>query len=405
MNNNLENDPTIGSQSVPVNDPVTNNEVSAPDVVQPEPISLGQVNNDVTVETVPQQEPVVTPIATPEQTNNEVQSLGVLPPQTDTSVVAEPISNEPPVQPNPVNVGTGMDNNSVTMPPVVPQPMEVNPEIPEQTTSDDKPKKGKFGLILVIIIVLLIIGAGFYVVLGTDLLRKKAQTTTEKVPTPVVKKFEGIYKNNDDKLYIHNVDDNTIYYNLSGNFNGQAKIDGNIATQIKGITSEEYFEFKLIDSNIEVIYHASDDTEIAAETGTYTRISDYSKENIYKEAVGDSSFLNSKYSGLYTSGDVKIYMIQVSENKVLAKLSNESDLNVFFDEVFEISGDNSLVAKSFFDENENAFEITFADKSFSLTANDEVFGFDEDKKQLELTYTYNKAITLEEILTEFYSDY
>ena len=343
------------------------------------------------------------------KTGPVVQEVGnvspAVEPQVQESVPAAPVVETP----TPVAVSPVQGNETAVTP--------VENVTSESNSNVNNSKKGNNKMIIIVVVVLLLVAACAYVYFCTDLIKgeKKEEEKIEekqdddsgKIASGLVEKFEGIYSAENDKLYIHKVNDKTIKYVLGGNFQGTAEVDGDKTAIEKDSFGDGHFEFVLADDGIEVEYISQDeDTSVAVDTGLYTRVADYSKDNVYKEAVGDPQYLtNSNYSGLYKSDDVEMYVIQTSENKVIVTLGNNNFELVSFNEVFEIESENKLVAKSFFDENEIAYEIQFADKSFTLTCNENVFGFDEEDKQLELTYSYAEELTKDKILNEFYSNY
>ena len=267
-------------------------------------------------------------------------------------------------------------------------------------------KKNKKSISVIIILLgLVLIGTGLFLFFGTDLFKKEDKTNNgnkgSKTVTTSAEQFVGIYANKNDKLYIRVLKDNEIHYMISGNFDGFAKIEGDSAKEKSYFEDDIYNEFKLVDGGIEFIYHAPEDHEIACETGIYKKVAEYTKDNIYKEAVGDPSLLSSKYSGVFKNGEIELYVYQINEKEVKVDATGD----VLFSETFEIVNDNKLVAKDFFDENKNAFEITFNDKQFSLTVNEEVFGFNEDDKKYELTYNFEQSLTPEEIINALYNRY
>lgn len=235
---------------------------------------------------------------------------------------------------------------------------------------------------------------------------KESENKKEESSVEMAQKFEGIYKADVSKLYIHKINNTEFSYTLDGNgfFQGVAKVTND--TAIEKNHSDAYFEFKLADNGVEVIYHADENTELAADTGLFTRVADYNKDNIYKEAVGDPIYLTSKYSGIFKNGEIELYAFQINEKEVSVNLiKGLSDSAIIFNEKFEIVEENKLIAKSFFDENENSYEITFNGDEFSLKCNENVFGFHEENKQLELTYKFERALTQDDIMNEFLSNY
>ena len=273
--------------------------------------------------------------------------------------------------------------------------------------NEEKKKSGKTLPIIIILLGLILIGVGLFIYFGTDTFKKENKNENKnenKQGEPVADKFEGIYAAENDKLYIYKKSNNVIHYMIGGNFEGTAKVTGDVAKEENTFKENEYFEFKLVDGGIELSYHTEEQNkEVAIDTGKYNKVSEYTKDNVYKEAVGDPALLTSKYSGVYKSGNITLYLYQTNEKNVMIEtLSSSKDS---FSETFEIIEDNKLGAKDFFDENTIAYEITFNDREFSLKVNDQVFGFDEEDKKFESTYSFERDITQSEIITEFYKGY
>lgn len=268
---------------------------------------------------------------------------------------------------------------------------------------ENVPKK-KHGLsIFVILLGIVLIGTGLFLFFGTDLFKseKKNNNESQKAESKAADKFVGIYAKDEDKLFIHKTNSGELYYVLGDSFEGTASAKDNIAKQNNSFNKDEYFEFKISDGGIDVSYHAGEDVEVAVATGLYTKVAEYSKENVYKEAVGDVSLLSSGYSGIYKSGDIQLYVYQISTNQVEVSAAGEHS----FSKVFDIVSESKLTAKTIFDEEAIAYEINYADNSISLIVNEDVFGVFEEDNELELTYTFEKAITQDDIINNFYSRY
>lgn len=286
-------------------------------------------------------------------------------------------------------------------------------EVPQETLIVEKKPKNKL-IPIIIIIVLLICGIFAFLFFGTDIFKsdKGKENNNEETDTPVsvdeAIKFEGIYANENDKMYIHKISNTEFHYIIGGNFEGTAKVNGENAKEKELFDENEYFEFTLKDNGIEVTYHADENTEVAVDTGLYKKVADYSKDNIYKEAVGDPKYLETRHNGVFKNEDIELYVFQISEKEVLVKASNDAD--VLFDEKFEevvneINGESNFFAKSFFDEEKTAFILNFYDNSIEIIVKDDVLDYDIEDKKLEKNYKFDRKITKEEILKEFYSDY
>ena len=188
---------------------------------------------------------------------------------------------------------------------------------------------------------------------------------------------------------------------LDENFIGTATATDNTAKQ--NDKGDDYFEFKLTDEGIEVTYTSSTGSVPITDLGLYTKIGDYNEETVYKELVGDPEYLTSKYNGQFTSEKIKLDLYQISDSEVVVRTKPDSDILVF--ETFVIADANKLIQYSFFDETLPEMEINFVENGFTITTHDDVFGFDEDKKELEGTYTLEKEITKDYIFDTYYKDY
>jgi archaellin len=289
---------------------------------------------------------------------------------------------------------------------------ETNPPVEQApVTSNVSTKKGGNKLVPIIVGLVLVaaIFAGLF--FCTDIFKGKksnegGEEAENKKDDSPAGKFEGIYTAENNNMYIHKKTDTEIYYTIGGNFQGTAKVEGDIAKEANGFGATTNFEFKLVDDGIELIYSAGENESVATDVGKYKKVADYSKDNVYKYAVGDKKYLSEKYSGVYKNGDATFYVIQKNEKDVMVILDADFEADLpLFNEKFEVASDNKLIAKSFFNENETSYEITFNGKEFTLKANKDVFGVSADASKLEKTYTFSKALTQEEVLNEFYSYY
>ena len=273
-------------------------------------------------------------------------------------------------------------------------------------------KKKNILVPILIGIAVILIGVGVFLLLsGKDNNSKQnnEENTEKQESTSVdVTKFEGIYANGEDKLYIRKSAENEFHYMISGSFEGTAVVNGETAKEKELFNENEYFEFKLVDDGIELTYNAPKDHEVAIATGLYKKVAEYSSDNIYKEAVGDPQYLSTRNNGIYKNENIELFVFQISENQVIVRSSNNTT-EVNIDEVFEektneINGEVNFVAKSFFDEDKNAFSMKIFDNSIEITVYEDVFGFDEEDKKLEGNYKFDRKITKEDILKEFYSN-
>ena len=266
---------------------------------------------------------------------------------------------------------------------------------------------GKAKLIILIGVVIVVLGILFFVFFGSSFSKndKNKEDNSVVENEDVAGKFEGIYRNNETTLFIKKVTNNTISYTIDGGgfFQGIAKVENNIASETSSVRNEEKFVFTYSNNAIDVSYSSEEESMVAVDLGMYNRVADYNDDNLYTYAVGDASYLTSKYNGFYSNGDITMAVFQTSASNV--KVAVYKNDTLFFDELFELKGENNLVAYSIFDEENCSYEIIFDGESFQLIVHDDVFGIGEDEKKLEATYTRVGEITKDQILDEFYIGY
>ena len=285
----------------------------------------------------------------------------------------------------------------------------------ENVKSDSKKR---IGLMIVLLGVVLIAGGFIYASMGTNTFKSKEESekkddsenkNEEESIDDVAYEFEGIYAASNDKLYIRVVDYNKLNYVIAETFHGTAEIiDETTARQEGNPDDNKYFEFKLVNGGVEVSYHTDDNTTASLETGLYKKIAAYSRDSLYREAVGDPLYINFASAGLYASDDgIEIYVIPISGNdlRVLLK-NNDKTSGMLFDENFAFSHDGKAISYSSTNKNEIDYEMEFFirktdDKDFNLIVHDSAI----DNKILESKYKYIKAITIDDVIDEFYSNY
>ena len=279
--------------------------------------------------------------------------------------------------------------------------------------------KKKLGLLIIILGILLIISGFIYASYKTDLFKNKKEINENdndnEITESVAERFEGIYIASNDKIYIHKINDYELHYVIADSFQGTAKIiDKNTAREETKSLDDSYFEFKLVDDEIDVEYHSDDNNLPGLKNRQYKKISGYVKENIYEEEFVDSKYLDLIYSGLYVSDNgTELYVIHTSGNdlRVISKSNNDSTFGFSFNERFEIrSSDIRTVSYIDPDKNEIDYELKFVikeldDKEFDLIVYDDVVGVDKDSKKFESKYKFKRAITRDEIIDKFYSNY
>lgn len=112
--------------------------------------------------------------------------------------------------------------------------------------------------------------------------------------------------------------------------------------------------------------------------GKYKRLGSYTTKEIYKDYIGDISFIDTKYNGIYENNGKMIYTVQTGKDIVrLANYNEDSSLNV----VVQNNG-NDIFKSNFF---EDYYELKYGIEK--LEAN-----FKSEKKKLEeQSGMYNKT--------------
>ena len=370
-----------------------------------------EMNNNeepkVEVNTTEEVQVTVAPIESldePETVTPEPTEVAPVETLVEPETVTQESTEVAPVEPTP----------ETTPEPTAEQPAPEAP-VPETPTPTPEPKQ-KNKTLPIIIGAVVLIAIGLCVAFGMGLFgssdNKEANTANneENGNTEVTgdaEKFEGIYATENDKMFIRKESGTTFHYMIGGSFEGSAVVNGDTAKE-KNTMDDDYFTFKLTEEGIELTYNASEDKSVIIDTGLYKKVADYNVDNKYKEAVGDPQYLETGYNGVYKTDEITLYVFQISENDVLVKASN--DVDVLFDEKFtkevnEVNGETSYVAKSFFDEEKDAFILNIFDNSIEIIVKDDVLDYNEDDKKLENNYKFDRKITKEEIIEEFYSSY
>lgn len=272
------------------------------------------------------------------------------------------------------------------------------------TTSEVAPTTGKKKINPLILgiaaLAVILIGAGVFLLLTGGGSKKETKTITAA-------DFNGIYMLDTTKMYLVAENDQTIRYTLDGNglYNGTATVADKVATSVHNEDGRNVYKFTLTDEGINLEIENND---TLSAVGSYKKIADYNKVNVYKEAVGDPQYLSTKFTGIFRLDDAVIKMYQTTENKVFFEATKGTDFetSLFLTEVFEVQDENTLVAKSFFSEEVVAYTITIDEnKTLTLTINTEAEDYDENLAPLSGTYTFEKSFTMEEIMEEYFRFY
>lgn len=181
--------------------------------------------------------------------------------------------------------------------------------------------------------------------------------------------YTGIYRKNNFELRIVQYKNNLVVI-----MEKDEQPFGSTKTKIEGNKFEDMnckFEFK---KNAIII----DTNQSDIPKGKYKRVGSYTTKEIYKDYIGDISFIETKYNGVYENNGKKIYTVQAGKDIVrLANYNEDSSLNV----VVQNNGNDTFISNFF----EDYYEIKYGIEK--LEAN-----FKSEKKKLEeQSGTYNKT--------------
>ena len=276
-----------------------------------------------------------------------------------------------------------------------------NPEIFKQQQENlqtEPPKKKKTGLIIILLVLVLCgIGVGLFFILNKDNKKddeeKKENTKTEekvkeeeKKETNEVSIYNGVYKKSDVTFSIYCISNDKCKGSFeTDNYGSIEEIEiKNNKAEKDGLSYK--FENNTVIITSDPNEFREDDPAATILNGNYTKEKDYTAEDYYNDNIGDSTYLNTKYNGLFELNEKKMYVFQTKNDKVRISIQGNFDI---FDMEFDIQADGSL-------------QTTFFDSKYKITVDNENAIFitletDEDKEH-DGTYKKTKILTIEDIL-------
>ena len=139
------------------------------------------------------------------------------------------------------------------------------------------------------------------IVLGIILFQKS------KVDGEVIN-FTGKYIDSNNEVNIYQNNNDNLYFVISNNIYGMAKINNNVAT---GTSFNNSYTFTIKNDEIKV---ESDNKEIQ---GNYKKINNITYDEFLKILFVDEQYFDSNYNGIYDDGKYKIIMYQIDSEHVI----------------------------------------------------------------------------------------
>jgi len=256
-------------------------------------------------------------------------------------------------------------------------------------------KKNKTGLIIIIIAILCLVGGALYLFFGTDMFKKKEEPKEDKKEeekeTFELGKSElnGVYEKDGITIKLFEVAKNSVYFDYEVEGLGVSlplKLRNGKAT---GDIFDDTYTVVIKDKEIELTSNSEE-----VEKGTYTKTKTYTKEDFYKDQIGDPELLNSEYNGIYDKDGTKLYMYQTEEDTVYIDVSIiENGSWTGFGKYYEIQEDGSLKEDLVFEDDEVESELTLEDNTVTLKIFDE-----ENYGKLNGTYTKNGTVSIDYLI-------
>lgn len=260
-------------------------------------------------------------------------------------------------------------------------------------------KKSKLPIIIGILLVVIIAAVAVFL-----LMRKDDKKTEKKEPekqenntntnqntntnTNITTNWSGVYENSDGTITIYQDSNEKLHYEVSlnsGSAFGSAKISGNKAEgKIFGT-----YTFVLDGTQIQF---TTTDEDLKA--GTFTKKSEYSKENYYEDNFGDSSYLNTNVNGVFQNDNTTIKIYQTEESKAMITITNN---NHVYSTPITINNGSLVLDEESFGETEK-INITISSDSITVVASSS----DTSKilNRISGSYKKTKPYTIDDILAD-----
>ena len=195
-------------------------------------------------------------------------------------------------------------------------------------------------------------------------------------------KYNGIYKKDNTIIKLYELSDNRLYYEISGT-SGIANInqDNAIATYL-----ENNYIFTVNDNVLTFTTNSND-----YPNGEYEKTQEYTYINVFNDKYGESTYLNTRYNGDYSSKEYTIYMFQINANVVIVYTSYNGNTASL---LYNIMDDGSLVTRL-----ENTeIKIIVNNDNIIYQAN----GTQDEVNKLNGTHNKVKNLTIKDILNNIY---
>ena len=250
-------------------------------------------------------------------------------------------------------------------------------------------KKGitNIGLIIIgIAVILLVFGIVFLFSNG-----KKSDKGNNE-PTIEIKesKFNGVYVKDGSTVKLYSYKESSLFFELESSDNSAiaaADIKGDVAT---GKIFDDVYTFKLVNNGVEVTVTNNDSLN-----GTYKKTSDYTSKDYYTDNLGDPTYISTKYNGLFSDGNKKIYMYQNSADTVIINIVYKAaDEYIGYNRFLAISADGRLVEDDLSGDNSEIY--------VEVKDNELVVSFTGEYEKLNGTYKKDKSMNLDELIYNYY---
>lgn len=275
-------------------------------------------------------------------------------------------------------------------------------------TPNEPQKKNNGGIIAIVIAFIALLSVGAFLLFKKDnepTNNKKTETKEEnkkeetnkpeedkkeddKKEEPSIEKvWSGIYSNDNSTLKIYQVDSNEIRFDIEGDsyISGSATINGNKATG-------EIFSTYSFELNDKTISFTTDDEDIA--NATFTKTNDYSKEDFYKDNIGDPTLVSSNINGIFENNGITIKIYQISETEASILINSD---NSYFSRDIEIK-DNKLILNDTFLDDVETMEATITNGVLTIEGS----STDKDSilNKIKGSYNKTKVYSIDDIIKE-----